>query len=135
MMVVEETLMGLVSRTMDLALGIVLDEDKSIYLLKVFRRRNKRGLSGYTIELWLRREKDKYYLSTKGLDLLGYSNINIVYGLGERVTLEPLGNVDRESILTLLTTHRDDFLGLPGLVNKDGKEHLTYGAGLPIQAL
>lgn len=134
-MVVEETLAGLVSLTMELGLGVTLEADQRVCLFNVCRLRNKNGPVGYNVKVWLKRTEDQYHLNTTGLDLLGYSNINLVYRLGERVDLEQFGDRDKENLKQLLGPLRYEWLGLPSLIRHHEDYQIIFGGELNQQPL
>ncbi|AUR81073.1 hypothetical protein FDJ25_gp048 [Vibrio phage Aphrodite1] len=115
----KEVLAGLVSRALHLGVGLVLEEGDHKVLLKTYEIRNKLESAGYHLEVHLERIGERYKLRTVGLVELGYSNLTLDYGLGERIDLNTFGDLDKDSLISFIGSRALDFIDLPIIHNNE----------------
>ncbi|QAU04173.1 hypothetical protein [Vibrio phage 2 TSL-2019] len=115
----KEVLAGLVSRALHVGVGLVLEDGEHKVLLKTYEVRNKLKSVGYHLEVHLERIGERYKLRTVGLVELGYSNLTLDYGLGERVDLNTFGDLTKESLVGFISERALDFIDLPIIHNNE----------------
>lgn len=115
----KEVLAGLVSRALHLGVGLVLEDGDHKVLLKTYEIRNKLKPPYYRLEVHLERIGERYRLRTVGLVKLGYSDMTLDYGLGERVELNTFGDLDKDNLISFISSRALDFIDLPIIHNNE----------------